>query len=92
MYSIHFLARKLRDQKSEFSSRLIFMIKRSLMCLLALFFVVAWYPKHISELDFCNHLVTKFEPELDMDHPGWTDHAYRDRRKEIAQLSFDFRQ
>ena len=54
--------------------------------------LVAWYPKHISELDLCNHLVTKFEPELDMDHPGWTDLTYRERRKEIAQLSFNFRQ
>ena len=57
-----------------------------------LIFLVPWYPNHISELDHCNHLVTKFEPDLDMDHPGWSDKNYRMRRKVIAELSFNFKQ
>ena len=52
----------------------------------------SWFPRHISDLDNCNHLLTKFEPDLDMDHPGWKDKAYRERRKYIADISFNFKQ
>lgn len=50
-----------------------------------------WFPRHASELDNCNHLMTKYEPELDMSHPGFADKTYRERRKTIAQIAFSYK-
>ncbi|CAN7994860.1 unnamed protein product, partial [Ixodes hexagonus] len=50
-----------------------------------------WFPLHISDLDFCGHVVRKSSPDLDHDHPGFSDPAYRARRDQISQIAFNYR-
>lgn len=50
-----------------------------------------WFPRHASDLDNCNHLMTKYEPDLDMNHPGFADKEYRARRKYIAEVAFAYK-
>ncbi|CAG0892729.1 unnamed protein product [Darwinula stevensoni] len=50
-----------------------------------------WYPRHVSELDNCNHILTKFEPDLDYAHPGFNDKEYRRRRERIANIAFEYK-
>lgn len=49
------------------------------------------FPRHVSGLDQCTHLLIKYEPELDPTHPGFHDPEYRIRRKQIAEIAFNYR-
>uniref|UniRef100_A0A0K0EZB1 Phenylalanine-4-hydroxylase (inferred by orthology to a human protein) n=1 Tax=Strongyloides venezuelensis TaxID=75913 RepID=A0A0K0EZB1_STRVS len=52
---------------------------------------VPWFPKHISELDKCMHVVTKYEPTEDPRHPGYGDIEYIKRRGELNNIANNYR-
>ncbi|KAM4748829.1 tyrosine 3-monooxygenase-like [Rhinophrynus dorsalis] len=49
------------------------------------------FPKKLKDLDKCHHLINKFEPNLDQDHPGFDDPEYKKRRAYFAELAFNYR-
>uniref|UniRef100_A0A3Q1EPZ2 Tyrosine hydroxylase 2 n=1 Tax=Acanthochromis polyacanthus TaxID=80966 RepID=A0A3Q1EPZ2_9TELE len=52
---------------------------------------VPWFPRQIKDLDRCNMLITKFDPDMDQDHPGYNDSEYRKRRAAISELAFRYK-
>uniref|UniRef100_A0A8C8DKA9 Tyrosine hydroxylase 2 n=1 Tax=Oryzias sinensis TaxID=183150 RepID=A0A8C8DKA9_9TELE len=52
---------------------------------------VPWFPKQIKDLDRCNVLITKFDPDLDHGHPGYNDSEYKKRRAAIVELAFRYK-
>jgi phenylalanine-4-hydroxylase len=53
--------------------------------------VVPWFPRRINELDRFANQILSYGSELDSDHPGFTDPVYRARRKEFADIAFNYR-
>uniref|UniRef100_A0A674CD37 Tyrosine 3-monooxygenase n=1 Tax=Salmo trutta TaxID=8032 RepID=A0A674CD37_SALTR len=52
---------------------------------------VPWFPRKIRDLDKCNLLITKYDPDMDQDHPGFSDPEYRKRRRFIAELAANYK-
>ncbi len=53
--------------------------------------VVPWFPRHVSELDRVANNTLEAGVELQSDHPGFNDLAYRERRGKIERLARDYR-
>lgn len=52
---------------------------------------VPWFPVHIKDLDKFANQILSYGSELDSDHPGFTDPIYRARRKEFADIAFNYK-
>ncbi|ORZ38163.1 Biopterin-dependent aromatic amino acid hydroxylase-domain-containing protein [Catenaria anguillulae PL171] len=50
-----------------------------------------WFPRKLTDLDSFASKVLSYGAELDSDHPGFTDKAYRERRKRITDNALAYR-
>uniref|UniRef100_A0A673BS02 Phenylalanine-4-hydroxylase n=1 Tax=Sphaeramia orbicularis TaxID=375764 RepID=A0A673BS02_9TELE len=52
---------------------------------------IAMVPYDIQDLDRFANQILSYGSELDADHPGFTDPVYRARRKEFADIAYNYR-
>lgn len=53
--------------------------------------VVPWFPRKLADLDRFSKTIMDAGDDLESDHPGFTDQAYRVRRHEIAKIAKEYR-
>ncbi|XP_077119018.1 tyrosine 3-monooxygenase-like [Ranitomeya variabilis] len=49
------------------------------------------FPRKVQDLDKCQHLCMKFEPNFNKDHPGFGDQEYKKRRGYFAELALKYK-
>ena len=52
---------------------------------------VPWFPKSRRDLDYLEQRLMEAGAELTSDHPGFKDNEYRQRRREIADIAFNYK-
>ncbi|XP_071943636.1 phenylalanine-4-hydroxylase-like isoform X2 [Antedon mediterranea] len=52
---------------------------------------IPWFPRRIRDLDRFANQILSYGHELNSDHPGFTDKVYRARRKEFADIAFNYK-
>lgn len=67
--------KKLLDALKPFTDKLLILDEKD----------VHWFPRHVSELDLIANRVLDAGTDLESDHPGFNDPAYRARRAQLAE-------
>ncbi|KAM9467915.1 phenylalanine-4-hydroxylase [Clarias gariepinus] len=50
-----------------------------------------WFPTNLQDLDRFANQILSYGSELEADHPGFKDEVYRARRKEFADIAYNYR-
>ena len=65
--------------------------KGNISVVVTLVHAVPWFPRKLADLDTFAEKTLEYGGELEADHPGFTDAAYRARRAEITAIARTFR-